>query len=64
MSEPIFITKEQQLTQLVNEYAGSSQLSVEMRKHKINYSKIVRGAKVSFVLRHKDIKGGRLVVTL
>lgn len=62
--ELLFITLETELTNLVYTYSGSQRLKTEMLKRKINYSKVEHGAKVSFVLRHKDIKGGKLIVTL
>ena len=44
--------------------AGTSELKTQMNKLKINYSKVMKGNKVTFVLRHKDFKSGRIVVTL
>ena len=44
--------------------AGTSELKTQMEKLKINYSKVMKRNKVQFVLRHKDFKNGRIVVTL
>jgi hypothetical protein len=44
--------------------AGSSNLKKQMERLKINYSKVVKNDRVQFVLRHKDFKGGWIVVTL
>ena len=50
------------LTKTVHIFAGSDRLRIELKKHKIDYVKIQKGAKTSFVLRGSKI--GRLVVTL
>ena len=44
--------------------AGTSELKTQMQKLKINYSKVVKNDRVQFILRHKDFKDGRIVVTL
>jgi hypothetical protein len=59
-----FVTREQELTAIVNFYAGSPRLKIEMQRLKINYVKVCRGAVTKFILRHKDIKGGKLIVKL
>jgi hypothetical protein len=51
------------LTKVVLLHCGTTELKKELRKNGItNYSKVVRGAKVSYILRGRQI--GRLVVTL
>ena len=55
---------EQIATKTVLLNAGTSELKTQMDKLKINYSKVIKGNKVTFVLRHKDFKGGRVIVTL
>lgn len=55
---------EQIATKTVFLNAGTSELKTQMNKLKINYSKVMKGNKVTFVLRHKDFKGGRIIVTL
>ena len=55
---------DQVATKTVLIYAGTSELKTQMNKLKINYSKVIKGNKVTFVLRHKDFKGGRIIVTL
>lgn len=44
--------------------AGTSELKTQMEKLKINYSKVMKGNKVTFVLRHKDFTNGRIEVVL
>ena len=55
---------EQIATKTVLLNAGTSELKTQMQKLKINYSKVVKNDRVQFVLRHKDFKDGRIVVTL
>ena len=55
---------EQIATKTVLLNAGTSELKTQMNKLKINYSKVMKGNRVTFVLRHKDFEGGRLIVTL
>lgn len=43
-------------------YAGSNELKQQMKKLNINYSKVERGAKVMYILRHKSF--GRVEVKL
>ena len=57
-------TFEQIATKTVLLNAGTSELKTQMQKLKINYLKIVKNDRVQFILRHKDLKGGRIVVTL
>ncbi len=59
-----FISFEQELTALVNFYAGSARLRVELKRLKVDYVKVCRGAATKFVLRHKNIKNGKLIVKL
>ena len=55
---------EQIATKTVLLNAGTSELKTQMQKLKINYSKVVKNDRVQFVVRHKDFKDGRIVVTL
>ena len=55
---------EQIATKTVLLNAGTSELKTQMNKLKINYSKVMKGSKITFVLRHKDFEGGRIIVTL
>ena len=55
---------EQIATKTVLLNAGTSELKTQMNKLKINYSKVMKGNRVTFVLRHKDFEGGRIIVTL
>lgn len=57
-------TFEQIATKTVLLNAGTSELKTQMEKLKINYSKVVKNDRVQFILRHKDFKNGRIVVTL
>ena len=57
-------TFEQIATKTVLLNAGTSELKTQMNKLKINYSKVMKGNRVTFVLRHKDFEGGRIIVTL
>lgn len=59
--EFINTTKETAI-QTVYKYAGSSGLKTQMKKQKINYTKVEKGARVSYILRHKDF--GRIEVRL
>jgi len=43
-------------------FAGSTQLRNEMKRLKVNYTKVQRGFKTIYVLRSKDF--GRVEVTL
>lgn len=55
-------TIQQTLTKTVLLYCGSHRLKIELNKHKVNYVRVNKGAKTSYILRGKSI--GRLVVTL
>jgi hypothetical protein len=55
-------TLEQKAKKCVLLFAGSSELKTQMDKLKVNYSKVERGIKVMFILRHSSF--GRAVVTL
>lgn len=63
-SEINFVSKEQELTALVNYLAGSPRLRVELDKLKVSYVKVERGASTRFILRHKDLTNGKLIVKL
>lgn len=43
-------------------FAGSTELKKQMNRLKVNYTKIVKGARTSYILRGKEI--GRVVVVL
>ena len=58
------LTFEQEAIKKVLENAGSINLKKEMERLKINYSKVERGFKTIFVLRHKDFVNGRIEVIL
>lgn len=66
--ENIIITEkktfEEDVIDKVLKNAGSINLKVEMERLKINYSKVERGFKTIFVLRHKDFTNGRIEVVL
>ena len=55
---------EQIATKTVLLNAGTSELKTQMQKLKINYTKVMKGDKVTFVLRHEKLTNGRIVVTL
>ena len=57
-------TLEQQATKTVLLNAGNNDLKKQMERLKINYSKVQRGFKTIYVLRHKDFTNGRIEVTL
>ena len=50
------------LTKTVQLFAGSHRLKTELTKHKVNFVRVNKGAKVSYILRSKTI--GRLIVVL
>lgn len=58
-----FITREQELTNIVNELAGSDNLRKAMARQKVNYTKVVRGAKTQYILRGHGITN-KIIVTL
>lgn len=55
---------EQIATKTVLLNAGTSELKTQMSKLKINYSKVMKGSKVTFVLRHEKLTNGCITVTL
>jgi len=57
-------TLEQKATKTVLLNAGNNDLKKQMERLKINYSKIERGLKTIFILRHKDFTNGKIEVTL
>lgn len=57
-------TLEQQATKTVLLNAGNNDLKKQMERLKINYSKVQRGFKTIYVLRHKDFINGRIEVVL
>ena len=57
-------TLEQQATKTVLLNAGNNDLKKQMERLKINYSKVQRGFKTIYVLRHKDFTNGRIEVIL
>lgn len=50
------------IKEVVYYYAGSSGLATQMKKLKINYTKVYRGFKTIYVLRRNDF--GRIEVVL
>lgn len=52
----------QQLTAIVNEYAGSDNLRKALNRQKITYVKVVKGAKTRYILRGKGID--KIIITL
>ena len=57
-------TLEQQATKTALIYAGSTELTKQLAKLKITHTKVERGLKTIFVLRHKDFTNGRIEVVL
>lgn len=57
-------TLEQKATKTVLLNAGNNDLKKQMERLKINYSKVQRGFKTIYVLRHKDFTNGRIEVVL
>ena len=55
-------TLQQEATKTVHLFAGSHELKNRLKRLKISYTKVERGAFTSYVLRHKNF--GRLVVKL
>jgi hypothetical protein len=55
-------TLEQKAKKCVLLFAGGSELKKQMDKMKINYTRVEKGLKVMFILRHSSF--GRAVVTL
>ena len=57
-------TLEQKATKTALIYAGSTELTKQLAKLKVTHTKIARGFKTIFVLRHKDFTNGRIEVVL
>jgi len=57
-------TLEQQATKTALIYAGSTELTKQLAKLKVTHTKIARGFKTIYVLRHKDFTNGRVEVIL
>ena len=57
-------TLEQKATKTALIYAGSTELTKQLAKLKVTHTKIARGFKTIYVLRHKDFTNGRVEVIL
>ena len=57
-------TLEQKATKTALIYAGSTELTKQLAKLKVTHTKVTRGFKTIFVLRHKDFTNGRIEVVL
>lgn len=57
-------TLEQQATKTALIFAGSTELTKQLAKLKVTHTKVERGFKTIFVLRHKDFTNGRIEVVL
>ena len=57
-------TLEQKATKTSLIYAGSTELTNQLAKLKVTHTKVTRGFKTIFVLRHKDFTNGRIEVVL
>lgn len=57
-------TLEQQATKTALIYAGSTELTKQLAKLKVTHTKVTRGLKTIFILRHKDFTNGRIEVVL
>ena len=57
-------TLEQQATKTALIYAGSTELTKQLAKLKVTHTKVERGFKTIFVLRHKDFTNGRIEIVL
>ena len=57
-------TLEQKATKTALIFAGSTELTKQLAKLKVTHTKVTRGFKTIFVLRHKDFTNGRIEVTL
>ena len=57
-------TLEQKATKTALIYAGSTELTKQLAKLKVTHTKITRGFKTIYVLRHKDFTNGRIEVVL
>ncbi len=49
-------TLEQQATKTALIFAGSTELTKQLARLKVTHTKVTRGFKTIFVLRHKDFK--------
>ena len=57
-------TLEQQATKTALIFAGSTELTKQLAKLKVTHTKVERGFKTIFVLRHKDFTNGRIEIVL
>ena len=57
-------TLEQKATKTALIFAGSTELTKQLAKLKVTHTKVTRGFKTIFVLRHKDFTNGRIEVVL
>ena len=57
-------TLEQLATKTALLYSGSTELTKQLAKLKVTHTKITRGFKTIYVLRHKDFTNGRVEVIL
>lgn len=57
-------TFEQKATKTALLYSGSTELKKQMERLKVSYTKVTRGFKTIYVLRHKDFTNGRVEVIL
>ena len=57
-------TLEQKATKTALLYSGSTELTKQLAKLKVTHTKIARGFKTIYVLRHKDFTNGRVEVVL
>lgn len=57
-------TLEQKATKTALIFAGSTELTKQLAKLKVTHTKITRGFKTIYVLRHKDFTNGRIEITL
>ena len=55
---------EQKATKTALLYSGSTELKKQMERLKVSYTKVERGFKTIYVLRHKDFTNGRIEVVL
>ena len=57
-------TLEQKATKTALIFAGSTELTKQLAKLRVTHTKVTRGFKTIFVLRHKDFTNGRIEVVL
>ena len=57
-------TLEQQATKTALLYSGSTELTKQLARLKVTHTKVNRGFKTIYVLRHKDFTNGRIEVVL